>query len=79
MVMPNRAVAASIDLQCVGTFAVIRAQIMDSHFNIPGSVSQIAPNHWQVKIATPQMTPDYPLLVMLGYDSTPTPCNVARN
>jgi hypothetical protein len=69
LVMTNKPTAANIRIRCQSSFSVDNAFMIGGGMNVGDTVKRLGPNDWLVRIPQPQVTPDYPLLVMILYDA----------
>lgn len=69
--MTNSPAAAHMLVGCDQAVPDLEAHILEGGPNFPDSVQMVQANTWLVRIPSPQITPQNPMLVTIGYNNAP--------
>jgi len=69
VITSNQSIMANFDLSCEQPFSVVDARVADGGPEFPESYLKVSPSSWQIRIPNPQVSPQYPVIVTLGYNT----------
>lgn len=68
LLMTNVAVPAHLLIGCDEPMPEVEAHILEGGPRYPDAVRKVKDNIWLIRIPSPQVTPQYPLIITIGYD-----------
>jgi hypothetical protein len=69
LIMTNRPAKAHVVVSCEQAMPGLEAHIVEGGPRFPMSVEKEQDNAWLISIPSPEITPQYPMLVNIGYNS----------